>query len=195
MSALLLQEYIERISHLLRSESRLKGAEYDLQPIQLGALHYLSRSNRYSNTPQGVTDYFGLTKGTVSQTLMALERKGLITKSPDKKDGRVVHLNVTAAGRKLLGKTLPAKTASKAWEDLRPSEQDQLIEGLRSLLQAMQQFNGMRPFGLCRTCRHNSRRGEGKFFCELTQEALSAREVQLICREHESPDEAEPAAR
>ena len=190
MSALLLQEYIERIAHLLRSETRQDGADYDLQPIQLGALHFLSRSNRYSNTPQGVTDYFGLTKGTVSQTLMALERKGLITKSPDKKDGRMVHLKVTGAGKKLLRKALPTQTMSKAWEGLPGNGQGQLIEGLQELLRTMQELNGMRPFGLCRTCRHNRKIGEGKFFCELTQEKLSRTDVNLICREHESPDDA-----
>jgi DNA-binding MarR family transcriptional regulator len=192
MSALLLHEYIERISHLLRSEARHSGADYDLQPIQLGALHFLSRSNRYSNTPQGVTEFLGLTKGTVSQTLMALERKGLILKSPDKKDGRMVHLNITKVGRKLLGKTFPARTVSKVWKDLPDPEQSQLIEGLQKLLQTMQELNGMKPFGVCRTCRHNSNKGEGKFFCELTQENLSQADVKLICREHQSSNEMEP---
>ena len=87
---ILLHEYIERISRLLQSEARNSGSDFNLQPIQLNALHFLRRANRYSNTPQGVTEYFGLTKGTVSQTLIALEKKGLISKNPDKKIGRVV---------------------------------------------------------------------------------------------------------
>jgi len=190
MSVSLLHEYIERISQLLRSETRQAGADYDLQPIQLSALQFLSRANRYSNTPQGVTEYFGLTKGTVSQTLMALERKGFIQKSPDKKDGRMVHLNVTKMGRKLLGDTLPAQTMVIAWEDVPETEQDQLTDGLQQLLQRMQQLNGMKPFGLCRTCHYNSKKGEGKFFCELTQENLSKTDVTLICREYLRPVEA-----
>jgi MarR family transcriptional regulator, organic hydroperoxide resistance regulator len=173
MSASLLHEYIERISQLLRSETRQAGADYDLQPIQLSALQFLSRSNRYSNTPQGVT-----------------ERKGFIQKSPDKKDGRMVHLNVTKRGLKLLGDTLPAQTVVRAWEDVPETEQNQLTDGLQQLLQRMQQLNGMKPFGLCRTCHYNSKKGEGKFFCELTQENLSKTDVTLICREYLRPVEA-----
>lgn len=189
MSALLLHEYIERISHLLRSETRQTGADYDLQPIQLDALHFLNQSNRYSNTPQGVTEYLGLTKGTVSQTLMALERKGLIQKSPDKKDGRMVHLNVTKVGRKLLRKTLPAQTVLQVWDDLPELKQNQLIERLQQILKTMQRSNGMKPFGQCHTCRYNQKKGGGKFFCELTQENLSQADIKLICREYQSPEE------
>ncbi len=185
MSASLLHEYIERISQLLRSETRQAGADYDLQPIQLSALDFLSRANRYSNTPQGVTEYFGLTKGTVSQTLMALERKGFLQKIPDKKDGRIVHLNITKMGQKLLGETLPAQTMQRVWEDVPEAEQNKLTEGLQQLLQRMQQLNGMKPFGQCRTCHYNRKKSEGKFFCELTQENLSPADVQLICREYQ----------
>ena len=188
MSALILNEYIERISQLLRTETRLAGADYDLQPIQLGALQYISHSNRYSNTPQGVTEYFGLTKGTVSQTLIALERKNLIEKSPDKKDGRIVHLNITNTGKKVLRETLPPETLSTAWNELPDSKQNQMMEGLQKLLQAMQKLNGMKPFGLCSTCRFNTKKGEGKYFCELTQEKLSQTDVKLICREHQKPE-------
>ncbi len=189
MSALLLHEYIERISHLLRTETRQAGADYDLQPIQLDALHFLNQANRYSNTPLGVTEYLGLTKGTVSQTLMALERKGLIQKSPDKKDGRIVHLNVTKVGRKLLRETLPSKTVLRVWSELAEAEQIQLTEGLQKTLKTMQRLNGMKPFGLCRTCRYNRKKSEGKFFCELTQENLSQADTELICREYQLSEE------
>jgi DNA-binding MarR family transcriptional regulator len=190
MSALLLHEYFERISHLLRSEARRAGAEYDLQPIQQDALNFLNRANRYSNTPLGVTDYLGLTKGTVSQTLMVLERKGLIKKTPDKNDGRIVHLNVTKTGRKLLEKILPPQTVRRTWEGVSEAKQNQWIQELKQLLTKMQQFNGMKPFGVCRTCHYNRDMGNGKFFCELTQENLSHEDTKLICREYQYPEEA-----
>ena len=49
MSTLLLQEYVERISRLIQTESRSNGLPHNLQPIQLNALHFLTRANRYSN--------------------------------------------------------------------------------------------------------------------------------------------------
>ncbi|VAX17477.1 Transcriptional regulator, MarR family [hydrothermal vent metagenome] len=188
MSASLLHEYFERISHLLRSETRRAGADYGLQPIQLDALNYLNRSNRYSDTPLGVTEYLGLTKGTVSQTLMVLERKGLTQKTPDKKDGRIVHLNVTKTGKKLLDKILPTQTVRSTWEGVSTSKQNQWIKELQQILKTMQRLNGMKPFGVCRTCRYNRDKGNGKFFCELTQENLSRGDTGLICREYLHPE-------
>ena len=185
MTVMLLHEYIERISRLLQSETRQVGSDYNLQPIQLNALHFLKRSNRYSNTPQGVTEYFGLTKGTVSQTLMNLESKGFIKKNADKKDGRVVHLDVTRAGEKLLDKTMPSPAMLSAWEGLQDGDQKQLVEDLKRLLLAMQKTNGMKAFGVCGTCRYNQKIGEKKFFCELTQENLSQKDTELLCREHQ----------
>jgi DNA-binding MarR family transcriptional regulator len=187
MSASLLHEYFERISHLLRSEIRRTGADNGLQPIQLDALNYLNRSNRYSDTPLGVTEYLSLTKGTVSQTLMVLERKGLIQKTPDKNDGRIVHLNITKVGRKFLGETLPTHTVREVWKDLSEPKQNHLLGELQHLLKTMQRLNGMKIFGVCRTCRYNRDKGNGKFFCELTQENLSQEDTKLICREYLHP--------
>lgn len=185
MNVIIFQEYIERISRLLQSEARLVGAEHNLQPIQLNALHFLKRSNRYSNTPQGVTEYFALTKGTVSQTLAILEAKGFIKKKSDKKDGRVVHLEVTRAGDKLLEKAMPSPAMQKAWERLQVPEQDQSVEDLKRLLVAIQKTNGLKAFGVCGTCRYNKKLGGKKFFCELTQENLSNEDSKLLCREHQ----------
>ncbi|MFN2812475.1 MarR family winged helix-turn-helix transcriptional regulator, partial [Escherichia coli] len=74
---------------------------------QLSALHYLARCNRYSDTPLGVTEYLGLTKGTVSQSLKVLEGRGLISKLPDARDRRSVHLRLTDAGRALIEAVIP----------------------------------------------------------------------------------------
>lgn len=73
MSAIALYDYLERLTSLMRAWSREQPLVAELQPVQLSALHYLARCNRYSDTPLGVTEYLGLTKGTVSQSLKVLE--------------------------------------------------------------------------------------------------------------------------
>ncbi|QPJ62956.1 MAG: MarR family transcriptional regulator [Candidatus Nitronauta litoralis] len=186
MDAELFYDYIERISSFFRSEIRLAGIDYDLHPIQLNALFYLHRCNRYSDTHQGVSDYFGLTKGTVSQTLKSLESKGLIQKKKDMADGRVFHLKVTSEGIKVIEKFLPTQTGEKALKKLPERTQKQLLENLRLLLQAMQKSNAMRPFGICRNCRFNQKKGAGRYFCGLTEEALSRTDIELLCREYEN---------
>lgn len=76
MSAIALYDYLERLTSLMRAWSREQPLVAELQPVQLSALHYLARCNRYSDTPLGVTEYLGLTKGTVSQSLKVLEGGG-----------------------------------------------------------------------------------------------------------------------
>ncbi len=185
MNTPLLQEYIERLSRLIQTESRSNGLPHNLQPIQLNALHFLTRANRYSNTPQGVTEYFGFTKGTVSQTLTTLENKGFIKKSPDKIDGRKVHLKVTRRGDTLLKKTMPSPTINDAGKELTKTQQNQLIDHLKQLLVEIQKKNGMRPFGVCKTCNHFQTKGKEKFFCGLTQESLNKIDSEKLCREYQ----------
>jgi len=178
--------YIERLSNLLRNEMRREGADYALQPVQLEALHYLSMCNRYSDTPMGVTEYLGQTKGTVSQSLKVLEKKAFLTKHADKNDKRITHLKVSSAGEKLLKKSIPAPLFTHACEHLNEQSKAQIITGLKELLQAVQRSNGMKSFGVCRTCRYNQKNKDGSYFCGLTREPLSQSDVQLICREHEN---------
>ena len=71
------------------------------------------------------------------------------------------------------------------------SQQGQLLKGLQQLLLNMQKLNGMKLFGVCRTCRYNRTKDEEKFFCELTQENLSQTDIELICREYQLPEEME----
>ncbi|NOZ52113.1 MAG: MarR family transcriptional regulator [Gammaproteobacteria bacterium] len=186
MSSKKLHQHIERLSNLLRNEARTSGMDYGLQPIQLEALCYLSNCNRYSDSPIGVTEYLGLTKGTVSQTLNVLHSKGLIRRISDKKDKRVTHLKLTTASKKLLDKAVPAPMLRRAYEGLQKEKQIRLVNDLKQLLTTIQRSNTMKSFGVCNTCRFNRCIETGQYFCELTQEALSPNDIQLICREHSS---------
>lgn len=186
MSAKQIQSTIEAISRLIRSEARFSGEGQAMQPVQLEALHYLSICNRYSNTPQAVVDFLGATKGTISQTLKALENKGLLRRKQDLSDKRVVHLYVSEAGRELLKKAVPAKLIARAWDHLVENDRRGLAAQLEKMLGAMQKLNGMKSFGVCKTCVHNRPVNERQFFCELTRETLTHEDVEQICREHTS---------
>jgi len=176
---------IERISNLLRNALRYSGSKQGLQPIHMEALSYLSSCNRYSNTPQGVTDYLGLTKGTVSQTLNLLVSKGLIKKIQDRKDGRKRHLTLTSEGHKVIKNRLPAPVFLEAYKYLAPAMQSQFTENLELLLRTMQQNNALKSFGVCHSCRFNQQTSAHTSFCQLTEETLSKEDTQHICREHE----------
>lgn len=180
------QDLLERLNNLLRMEVRTFGLKYGLQPVQIEALTYLTRCNRYSDTPQAVAEYLGLTKGTVSQSLMVLEQKGFLRKRQDTADKRITHLVITVKGRKLVEQVYPAKNLEAALAKTNSVQGKTLEDTLRTLLREMQHLHDRKTFAACHTCRFNERDKKG-YVCGLTKEALSGREIQLICREHEYP--------
>jgi DNA-binding MarR family transcriptional regulator len=181
------QEMLERLSNLLRMETRAFGLRYGLQPVQVEALTYLTQCNRYSDTPQAVAEYLGLTKGTVSQSLKILEQKGFLRKQPDTQDKRIVHLTPTVKGNKLIMHAIRASGLQPALAMMHSLNTAELTSSLRSLLHGMQQVNGRKAFAACHTCRFNETHEHG-YVCGLTHEPLSVQDVQLICREHEYPE-------
>ncbi|MFP2909941.1 MarR family winged helix-turn-helix transcriptional regulator [Pyxidicoccus sp. 3LFB2] len=176
---------LERLGNLLRTEERAAGLRHGLQPVHLQALRYLQSCNRYSNTPAALTEYLGLTKGTVSQTLLLLEEKGLLRKEADTEDRRVVHLLLTDAGRAVLKEALPPALFQQALSGL-PGGGEALEASLTGLLRGLQAANAQRSFGACATCKHFRRDGPARFRCGMTDEPLTREDSALLCREHEA---------
>lgn len=181
-----LYDYLKRLSELLKIDSRNAGAQDGLQPVQLEVLHYLSICNRFSDTPMAVTEYLGQTKGTVSQTLKVLERKGMLSKHLDKDDKRVFHLKVSDKGQRLLAHCVPTPMMASACETLSVTAQKQIADALKKLLTTIIQANKLKSFGICRSCYYNTKTHEGGYFCSLVKQPLSNDEIKLICKEHES---------
>ncbi|MCL4184916.1 MAG: MarR family transcriptional regulator [Burkholderiaceae bacterium] len=171
---------LERLAALIHQSVRDEAALHGLLPIHLQVLAYLARANRYSDLPIAVAEYFGITRGTVSQTVALLERKGLIAKTADERHGRRIHLALTPAGEAVLAHGWARKLDAA----LRKSGADDsaLESALRALLGALQHHNGNRPFGLCRRCAHFLSDAQGHR-CGLTGEPLAAEQTQKICRD------------
>jgi DNA-binding MarR family transcriptional regulator len=89
---------IDRLERLARSASPRNA----LNPAQWEALQYLVRANHYSRTPAALADYLGSTRGTVSQTLIALEQKGYLTRETSTRDRRSINLHLTDRGEQAL---------------------------------------------------------------------------------------------
>lgn len=174
-------ELVDRLARLVRAE----GHEGLLNPAQWDALRYLSRCNRFSNTAGALARYLGATKGTVSQTLNALERKNLIARGPDQKSGRVVRLSVTRGGRSALASD-PLLLLEKAADALPAEAARRTADGLMATLSALQSTNHQQPFGVCRTCRHFRKDASAgaPHFCALLDERLSEQDSTRICAEH-----------
>ncbi len=173
---------VERLARLLVSEAHTE----DLLPVQWEALRYLECANRFSRTAGALTAFLGLTKGTVSQTLKALEARGLVNKQIDAKDRRRIRLALTAKGRKYLGKDPLLKTVA-AVDALPGVIRQDLSTGLESLLTARLAAQSRQPFGQCRDCVYFAGcHPEGNpHYCQLLKETLATADAFAICSEQQ----------
>jgi DNA-binding MarR family transcriptional regulator len=182
--SLSLANLLERLGHMMRAELRQAGGASGLQPVHLQALLYLSQANRYSNTPQALTEYLGLTKGTVSQSLIVLARKGLIERVEDARDRRVVRLSLTAEGAALLDDAALMGDWPLALRNISAPRLKAATQVMQEALRSLQVRRGDRSFGICRACAYNQQVGLRSFLCGLSGEKLSGPETRQICREH-----------
>lgn len=174
---------LERIGRVLQNDGHSEG----LKPTQWEALRYFARANRFSRSPSGLTAYLGMTKGTVSQTVSALERKGLIEKATGDADRRQIRIEVTAKGKKLLNRD-PLEAMGALLSRLPARQRQALKDDLGDFLRATLRQRDGRPFGACKTCRYFQKNAAGgaPHKCGLLEEPLSSTDKEMICVEHEA---------
>lgn len=180
-SASRIAELVERLGRLVRAQDYAHG----LNPAQWETLRYLARCNRFSNTASALALYLGTTKGTVSQTLNALERKGLIRRTADPASRRIVRLSLTVTGQARL-RDDPLGDLRRAAARLADEDRDSVAAGLSAILVELLRAREGRPFGPCATCRHFQRNvgGAGAHRCRLVGEPLSEADSQALCVDH-----------
>lgn len=165
----------ERLSRLARAASHVGG----LNPAQWDALRYLAQANRFSNSPMGLTRYLGATKGTISQTVAALVKKGVVVKTVRAGNSRSVALVITELGSKFL-KDDPLRHLKTAIEKLSPKTTKRFSRGVSELLEGERQRQSQPRFGTCHICRFHRR---GADYCMKFEQALTDTDMGLICVE------------
>ncbi len=176
---------LERLSRLMRSGEFADG----LNPAQWEALRFLARANRFSNSPGALTRYLGATKGTISQTVKALERKQLIVKSERPGEKRSIALELTDAGRALMARD-PWMALGRACAALGGKTRRRMDKGLSELLAGETARRESPSFGVCMSCRFWREAGprddpERPHLCMLFDLPVSAAEATQICIAHE----------
>ena len=180
------QDAIEAAHLIDRLERLTRSGDSDLNPAQWEALRFLSRANRFSRTPAALADYLTSTRGTVSQTLIALEQKGYVERRPSVRDGRSIDVFLTDNGSTAL-KQDPLILLARDVEWSAGKQITEFVELLRASLKAAIDRNNGKAFGVCHTCRHFQRDGIGTaktpHRCALLDEPLSHADSLAICSE------------
>lgn len=179
-----LLELLNCLSRALRDDLRQRSIEHGLLRVHWEVLWFLRAANRYSNNLQALTAYLGQTKGSVSQSVQLLERRGLLRREPDSKDRRVTRLVLTDAGRAVLAQIESNKAWADAVQALPRAAVADTTTALTMLLRQWQQDTGAATFGVCRSCSCFQVEARGRFRCGVTGEALSSFDSGQICHVH-----------
>ncbi|MGI9381777.1 MAG: MarR family winged helix-turn-helix transcriptional regulator [Methyloligellaceae bacterium] len=182
----------EIILHLARL-AHGDGHACGLTGAQWSALRYFSRANESSRTLLAFADFHVTTRGTASQTVTKLVKKGLLTRNPCERDARSSQIILTAEGRAVCAND-PFGELAQEIENL---SQGQLVELLKSLQQVMGRVvedRQRRGFGMCSTCRHlglcvEEEEDGALHVCLLTGLPLQSSEFDRLCMSYK-PDAA-----
>ncbi|MGH1538987.1 MAG: MarR family winged helix-turn-helix transcriptional regulator [Arenicella sp.] len=173
--------WLERLNSLYRSQMRQAASLAGVQLVHFEILQYLSICNHYSNTAQAVSDYFGQTKGSISQSLKAMEKSGYIKRIPSPEDKRSMKIHLTEQGKACLQQVTENS-------QLHHRDDTDTIQAIKTILLNWQTSSKASGFGQCLSCSYHQSSGDGEvdkeFTCGLTKAPLSRLDIRKICREH-----------
>ncbi|MFI1396661.1 MarR family transcriptional regulator [Streptomyces sp. NPDC020681] len=131
---------ISRSERLISAELGRTFAVHELDRASFDVLATLRRSGPdHRLTPAGLTRSAMVTSGAITQRLDRLEARGLVARTPSASDGRVVHVELTEAGRALIDRALPdhLATENRVLAALTGAERRTLAGTLRGLLESL----------------------------------------------------------
>lgn len=122
----LVQGIIENLAKCQRPAMKAGWKQLGLSHAQMSML-YLIYYHKKSSVKEAA-DFLGITKSAITQLMDPLVDKGLVSRTPDPKDRRIVRLSLTAKGSHLLSKLAKFKFAGlrTALENLSDQELNQL---------------------------------------------------------------------
>lgn len=129
-----------RLARVFDVELRRTFATHDLDRASFDVLATLRR-NDAPLTPADLMRSSMVTSGAVTQRLDRLEERGLVTRTPSRTDGRVVHVSLTDEGRALIDRALPDHLANehRLLSSLSAGEREALAGMLRNLLEKLEE--------------------------------------------------------
>ncbi|MGH6795275.1 MAG: MarR family winged helix-turn-helix transcriptional regulator [Methylocella sp.] len=178
---------LERLASVMRADVRRSAAPRGLNPAQDAILRLLLAR------PAGVrvsalAGHLGVRPPTVTDSVIALERKGLVCRQSDPSDARAIVVRVTPDARPQKAPDEPSHTAA-ALAELSETEQIQLLKTLIKLIRSLQLRQAIPPQRICVTCKYFRPNvhpePEAPHHCAYVDAPFGDRALRLDCAEHE----------
>ncbi|MGH6851926.1 MAG: MarR family winged helix-turn-helix transcriptional regulator [Methylocella sp.] len=186
---------LERLASVMRADVRRSAAPRGLNPAQDAILRLLLAR------PAGVrvsalARHLGVRQPSVTDSVIALERKGLVCRQADPADARATIVKVTPEARMQPAAAVPSLAAASL-ADLSEAEQASLLITLIKLIRSLQLRQAIPPQRLCVTCKYFRPNvhpePEAPHHCAFVDAPFGDRALRLDCAEHEQAGAPEMA--
>ncbi|MDT8340944.1 MAG: MarR family winged helix-turn-helix transcriptional regulator [Longimicrobiales bacterium] len=190
---------LSKIGLALREQAWRDSAPRGLNPTQAQVLIVLARPGAAPLRLSAIARQLGVNAPTASDSVSALEAKGLVVKGADPKDGRALAVRPTPEGRVL------ARELSE-WPDvlleavalLDGEESAVLMRTLLTVIRGLQERGRIAPARMCVTCRyfrpHAHTDPAAPHHCALVDAPFGDRSLRVDCVDHD-PADPQAAAR
>jgi len=182
-------EGLERIAAALRADHWRALETSPLNPTQAQILSFLAR--RTDARVGAVAAHLGASQPTATDSIAALEKKGLVQRRPDTQDRRATIVATTGRGL-ALSKQIDAQggATGRAMQALSAREQTQLLGLMIRLIRNLQSEGAIPPQRMCVTCEyfrpHAHDDTKAPHHCAFIDAALGAPMLKLDCADHKA---------
>lgn len=193
-----LREGFDRIAFVLRADLWAAAGDGGLNPAQAQALSLLA-GRPAGLRPKEIAAHLAVSAASVTDTLGALVRKGLVRRDPDPGDARAAIMRATREGRSLGEKIARSSSqVAAALAALPPAAQEELLLTQIALIRQLQTAGAVPLQRMCLSCRHfrpdAHPRAARPHHCAFVNAAIGSRDLRLDCGEHEAADPVVQAA-
>lgn len=168
-------ELLVHVGRAARSEDAGSG----LTAAQWTCLRFFARANGSTRTPSGFASFQATTRGTASQIVKSLERKGLVVGTRSDRDRRSVSFDLTERGHTMLADD-PLRDLIDLIDGLAAAERDSFLTTLSRLAVSLALQREVPVFGTCQDCSHFARSG-GTAYCACMAEELASVDIIKLC--------------
>ncbi|MDH0910487.1 MarR family winged helix-turn-helix transcriptional regulator [Rhizobium pusense] len=186
-----IQESLSRVAVAMRSDDWNRAKAAGLKPAQLSILETLQGRKAGMGVKQ-IAVHFAVTQPSASDSINALERKGLVEKRTGS-DKRAVVVCLTTEGREVLTSSVRANTTTEqAVDTLTDHEQEELLISLVKMIRHLQDIDVIPIQRMCATCRYfvpfKHTDAAHPHHCNVIDASFGQRDIRIDCCEHETAD-------
>ncbi len=178
---------LEKIAQAFRVLLWQESREFALSPIQVQVLIFLLYHSEEKRKVSYLAREFNMTKATISDTVKALNQKGLIRKTYEPGDTRSYIMHLTESGREKAAKaSLFTREIHAPVDKLHTDDKENLLLSLLNIIRHLNKAGVITIPRMCMTCAYYESSGNGqKHFCKLLNQDLQVTDLRIDCPEHQ----------